>query len=244
MDSFFGRIRSGAGKVAFEAEKLRRQTALQGTISNLRKEEGGLLQQLGEAAYAAYDADQIQNEDLVLLCQKIADIQVQIREQELAVEQIKKEVFAGEAPVPQFGRLCPNGHGLVPEEHNFCQECGARPIFVEPPVPTRVSNRLCSNCQAPLPEEAQFCSECGQKVPPPPRCPSCQAPLQPEASFCAECGHRLEASAGTEAVIEPETKDAEPEQETATSPEHCPTCGQERAGTQFCTQCGYQFPAD
>jgi uncharacterized OB-fold protein len=204
MSSLVDRFRSGAGKAAFEADKLRRITAIRTNIRSLEGSYRKELSNIGQVAMSLFAAGYVAQPELADACRAAQAIQEQINVQEQEIERIQAEEYET-APMAQtqFGRICPNGHGPIPPQDNFCQKCGAQAIFVTPPtVPAQVEGAVCQNCGTRLAPGARFCAGCGKPVPvssPPPqiqsvprdRCPACGAELLPGAMFCAECGHRV-----------------------------------------------------
>lgn len=203
MSDFFNRVRSGAGKAAFEADKLRRTQAIQLKIRSLNQETEKVYTQVGRVAFTLYQQEQVGQPELKAACDRLAAVFAQIAAHEQEIERIKAEVFMDAAVAGiQYGHICPNGHGQVAPQDNFCQVCGAKAIDVPPPT-----GLACPHCHAPLQSGARFCANCGQSVPlavtatpvsnP---CPHCGAPLLPDALFCTECGHK---------VVTPEAKTEE-----------------------------------
>ncbi|MBE2221285.1 MAG: zinc ribbon domain-containing protein [Anaerolineae bacterium] len=192
MDNFFGKFRSGAGKAAFEADKLRRVTAVQNTVRSLKSNYEKGLYQVGKVAFSLHQDQQISQPALLEICERQAAVLAQITAREKEIEEIRAETFVEDMSFgqAQYGRLCPNGHGAIPPQDNYCQKCGAKAIEVPPPT-----GQQCTNCGASLAADARFCASCGQTAPSAPlpenACPSCHAPLLADALFCAECGHRV-----------------------------------------------------
>lgn len=199
MDNFMNKFRSGAEKAAFEADKLRRVTAVQGTVRSLKSDFEKEFYQVGRVAFMLHQKQQIGQPELQEACDRLMAIQSQIQAREREIEQIRAEAYETSASIGQtrYGHLCPNGHGPIPPQDSFCQKCGARAIEVPPP-----KGRQCPHCGAALAAEARFCASCGQAVAPVPfspplienQCPACGTALLPGALFCAECGHHLKAS--------------------------------------------------
>lgn len=194
MSDFFNRVRSGAGKAAFEADKLRRTQAIQLKIRSLNQETEKVYTQVGRVAYTLYQQEQVAQPELKAACDRLAAVFAQIAAHEQEVERIKAEMFVDTAVAGiQYGHICPNGHGQIAPQDYFCQVCGAKAIDVPPPT-----GLACPHCHAPLQPGARFCANCGQSVPlaaatapvsnP---CPNCGAPLLPDALFCTECGHKV-----------------------------------------------------
>jgi DNA-directed RNA polymerase subunit RPC12/RpoP len=195
MSSFFDKIRSGAGKAAFEADKLRRVTAIQATIRTHKGNFDKVLVEAGQVAFALHQTDQITQPELQKVCERLAAVQKQIREKEQEIERIRAEEYVESQ---EAGRVCPNGHGPLPAQDNFCQVCGASAVEVSPPT---TAGLACPNCGVALASGARFCSSCGQTVvlpestqpqtPQTDTCESCGAELLPDSIFCAECGHKV-----------------------------------------------------
>ena len=162
MSSLFNRVRNRAEKATFEADKLRRITAVQVNIRSLQAEFEKEVTQVGKVAFSVYQQGQITQPELLAACERIAAIYAQIQARELEIAGIKDEQFVE----GYYDRICPNGHGPIPEEHNFCQECGAAPVEAPPPVSQEEppNQPTCPRCQAPIRPGASFCSTCGQKV--------------------------------------------------------------------------------
>lgn len=205
MDNFLGRIRSGAGKAAFEADKLRRVASVQSAINGLKKEVEKAYYQVGQVAYGLYGNGRITQPELKTACDQLAALQAKIAAHEQEIAAIRAEEFVEPQTTQsqtsaQYGRVCPNGHGAIPEQDTFCQICGAKAVYVPPPAPA-VGTAVCPHCNAPLASDARFCATCGQPVPSPApvvkpasaaaTCVQCGAALLPDAIFCAECGHRV-----------------------------------------------------
>ena len=206
MSSFFDKIRSGAGKAAFEADKLRRVTAIQAAIRTHKGNFDKALVEAGQVAFALHQADQITQPELQKVCERLAAIQEQTREKEQEIERIRAEEYVESQ---EAGRVCPNGHGPLPAQDNFCQVCGAPAVEVSPPATTGLA---CPNCGMALASGARFCSSCGQTVVLPESaqpqtsqadtCESCGAELLPDSIFCAECGHKVTQSEEEAAPVE------------------------------------------
>ena len=192
MSDFLKRIRSGAEKTAFEADKVRRIQTLQLKIRPLNQEVEKIYSQVGRVAFSLYQQDLIDQPDLKAVCDQLAGVFAQISAIEREIEGIRAETFVGVAAAIQYGRICPNGHGQIPPQDNFCQHCGAQAVIVAPP-----SSSICSNCRATLQDGALFCANCGRSVPPPAAdlpsrtCVNCAAPMLPDAVFCTECGQKV-----------------------------------------------------
>jgi hypothetical protein len=193
MSTIFDRLRTGAGKAAFEADKLRRVASVQSTIKSLKEEVNKAFYQVGHVAYALYSQGKVAQPELKEVCDHLAALQAQIAGHEQEIESIRAEKYVEPAAssTSQYGRVCPNGHGPIPLPNNFCQTCGARAVDISPPAPAAAV--LCRNCHSPLPDAASFCANCGQPVAEPmadasAACRNCGAALPADSLFCSECG--------------------------------------------------------
>lgn len=192
MSSFLGRIRSGVGKAAFEADKLRRINTVQSEIKALQDEVQRALNRVGDVAYELYRAGEVDHPALQDVCLQVQRLYEQIQAYEVELESIRQEEYVEESLSAQNGRICPQGHGPIPPENNFCQECGARAVEVR--APARVNERFCQNCGQQLGAQSRFCAHCGTLAPDPVAepvpafCHECGAKLLSDAVFCSECG--------------------------------------------------------
>ena len=68
MSSFFDKVRSGAGKAAFEADKLRRVTAAQSDLRGLREEMNRAVNLIGRVAFDLHQRGQDSPPELRAAC--------------------------------------------------------------------------------------------------------------------------------------------------------------------------------
>lgn len=211
MNNFFDRMRSGAGKAAFEADKLRRVTLIQNELRGLRDDYQKAIAQAGQVAFSLYQRGQITQPELRVTCDAAAAVLARISAQEADIERIRGEQFVESAPGDAYdpaGLICPVGHGPLPVGARFCATCGQPGL-----APAAPPARRCPTCGDGLAADARFCANCGQAIalpdsrapapplpdtmqlgpaasaPPAATCPSCRAPLShPDAPFCDACG--------------------------------------------------------
>lgn len=186
MSSLVDRFKSGAGKAAFEADKLRRVQAAQSAIKPLRGEADRLYMEMGKLAYLLYTQGGISQPELRTAGERLATTQAQIAGAEAEVERIRAEEYVEplSSTTAGSGLLCPNGHGTLAGGAAFCQTCGA-PGVRPAPMPQATATMSCRHCGNALDLDARFCPTCGTPVE---RCANCNAALLPDALFCAECG--------------------------------------------------------
>lgn len=160
MPPLFDKLAKGVSKAAeqakFEAEKMRRTSALNSEIAKLKG-------QMLEAKVAIADkvlemrAAGTSFPELEPLIAPIADLEAQVaaKEQELAaVKTMQFEGGAAPAPAPE---------PATPAEP-VAPVAEAPAPAAETPQPAPVPARFCPNCGAKLGEGAKFCPDCGTKI--------------------------------------------------------------------------------
>jgi hypothetical protein len=149
MPSFLDKLKSGADKAAFEADRLVRVNQAQSTLKSIQRELETEVAATGQQVLALYDAGTLTQPELLALCPKIDELRGRIAAQEAEVERIRQEK-PPEATAPAQERM---------------PEAAVPVASMQPEVPTpAVRGRTCPNCQAPLPDDVRFCPECGSKV--------------------------------------------------------------------------------
>ncbi|MFZ1402954.1 MAG: zinc ribbon domain-containing protein [Anaerolineae bacterium] len=251
--SFIKSVRQQADRASLEADKLIRIHGEQAVISQLQRDIKTQLDALAVTTLAAYRSRGLAQPELNAICQQIEGIELQIRQREARVEQIRAERLA--APMAQIGVPCPSCRQLIPPDAAFCPLCG----FKIPKAPP--AEEICQSCGSSRPVAAQFCPTCGgRKIAQPQtiRCMGCSAELPASAVFCPDCGTRTGTSAppGSSSEPEPAALSAAPtmvatqaEAAEAAQPltKRCASCQAELPiEATFCPECGsrQQAPAE
>lgn len=249
MNTFFDKMRSGAGKAAFEADKLRRVTSAQSDLRGLRDEMNKVIVLVGRAAFDLHQRGQVGPPELRAACDAAAAVLAQINAKEAEIETIRNEQFV-EPGLPAYNPsalLCPAGHGPLPAGARFCQHCGQP--GVAPAPPPAAAGRPCPACGAPLEPDARFCFNCGQPIgvaatppappPPPPDPPRPTDPNQPPTVRLGAAGPDTAgpgasgAGASSPSAAGPGSSGPRPA---------CPSCGAPvTSDAPFCDTCGYPF---
>lgn len=265
MSSIFDRLRSGAGKAAFEADKLRRIASIQSNIRSLKEEINQAFYRAGYVAFEAYRDRAITQPDLLAVCERIAAFQEQLAAREREIETIRNEAYIEPTSDSGADRICPNGHGELPPGAQYCPVCGAQAIAAS----ASAGGAACPACGAEVAPGTHFCPKCGTPViraaeqaptepsstafeettPAPPLrtsvvCAACGTVLAPNAPFCPNC----DAPAPTSEPRSVKLGDAEPvcPEEFSSPPSEFPEPAQTSSTKvpKRCPECGFDLVSE
>jgi hypothetical protein len=124
MPGIFDKIKSGADKAAFEADRLRRVTQAQGALNKLKGELSTHITAIGTRVVELRDSGSPAQPELEDLFQQLDGLRQQVADQQAEVERIRQEK-APEAPAAApapAGQTCPNCHAEVAAGVKFCPE--------------------------------------------------------------------------------------------------------------------------
>jgi hypothetical protein len=135
--SFFDKVKSGAGKVAFEADKVADAKKVEMDIGGLRKQINEIYTTLGEMSYRRYVATNQETPEFLEVCQRILAVEQKITSKQEELKQINARIWqapqqqqqsqAPPPPTPQQGsKFCPNCGTSVSDTTKFCSNCGAK----------------------------------------------------------------------------------------------------------------------
>jgi hypothetical protein len=142
MSDFFGKLKSGAGKVAFEAEKMNRLNHAKGDLEKIK----GLIQaqynKLGEMYYTQRSTVGVSGPAYDEICQAIVDLEHQVECKNDDIQRINAENYLQPgtqppaqpvAPPVQYAsapaataKFCPNCGKEIPAAVKFCPDCGTK----------------------------------------------------------------------------------------------------------------------
>jgi len=125
MSDILGRIRSGAGKVAKEADKAVDIKRIELQISSINKQLEEEYQKLGQIVYDNNLLGPEESEASSMLA-KISDLKQQIMDKEKEISDIKDQTEVSAPAAAASGK-------------KFCSECGAQ---------NDANNKFCSSCGA------------------------------------------------------------------------------------------------
>jgi len=159
MSDFFGKLKSGAGKVAFEADKMSRVNRAQGELSKLKGQIDDHFKKLGELVYHQYQNQDAESPDMAEICQAVTALEQQVSIKNEEIKRINAETFA------------PQGAAPTAPAAAVSQAATETPAAVEP-VSSETSpqaasapkDKFCRNCGTEIPAGVKFCPDCGTKL--------------------------------------------------------------------------------
>jgi hypothetical protein len=171
MSGFLSKVKRGAGKVAFEADKVADVKRLQFDIMQLRRQMESLYTRVGEMAHHRYISKGQDSPEFIEECEKILRLEQQIGEKEEEIKRVnartyQPQVEAPPAPAPYtpevqqpaaVAQVTPTPYTL---EAQVQQPSTTQ---VAPPISTQ-QVKFCTNCGKPLEALSRFCPECGVKT--------------------------------------------------------------------------------
>jgi hypothetical protein len=157
MSDFFGKLKSGAGKVAFEADKMNRLNRAKGDLEKSKNQIQAQYMKLGEMYYNQRATVGVAGPSYDEICQSIADLERQVEFKNDEIQRINAEIFATQGTQP----LSPPAAGpaQVPTSPAPVQ-------YTSPsvPAPAAATTKLCSNCGKEMLMTVKFCPDCGTQV--------------------------------------------------------------------------------
>lgn len=153
MNNFFGKLKDGAEKVAFEAEKLNKITRAKFDLENVKNQIQTQYLKLGEMYYTQRATAGVSGQAYDEICQAIADLEHQVQSKNEEIQRLNTETYVSEVtqmtPPPVSGSTTPNApQNAIPST----------------PPPTAGTTKFCSNCGKEIPVTVKFCPECGKNV--------------------------------------------------------------------------------
>ncbi len=150
MSDFFGKLKSGAEKVAFEADKLNRMNKAKGELEKAKGQLQAEYAKLGEMYFSNRLTGQLSGEEYDQACQAIDELVKQVEAKNAEVQKIEAETYGASAAQPVTAPAQP--------------QPAATPVQATP-APAQVrTTKFCPNCGTEIPIETKFCTNCGSKV--------------------------------------------------------------------------------
>jgi septal ring factor EnvC (AmiA/AmiB activator) len=151
MPGFLDKLKSGADKAAFEADRMLRLNQAQSALKQVQRDLETELAALGQQVMELYDAGNLTQPELAAMMPKIDAARQKITAQEAEVERIRQEKG-------------PEAGAQAPAQPSAPVQASAMPSPPPQPVTPVAQGRTCANCGSPLPEDVRFCPECGARV--------------------------------------------------------------------------------
>ncbi len=158
MSDFFGKLKSGANKVAFEADKMTRLNRAKGELEKVKSQIQAQYAKLGEMYYTQHESTGVTGPGYDEICQAIQGLEQQLQAKNEEIQHINAEVFA----VP----------GAQPAAQPAAAVVQAAPVTTPTPGPAQAApqaapaaaTKYCPNCGTQLAMDIKFCTNCGTKV--------------------------------------------------------------------------------
>lgn len=153
MSDFFGKLKSGAEKVAFEAEKMTRLNRARGELEKITGQIQAQFVKLGELYFSQWATTGVSGPAFDEICTAIEELEGQARLKSEEVQRIDGESYGQyevEAAAPQAQTTIPP----APAE--------ATPTPVATPAPA--ATKFCPNCGKKNQAAAKFCTDCGTSL--------------------------------------------------------------------------------
>lgn len=159
-------MKQGAGKLAFEADRMMRVKKEEAAIEEARKQIAAVTANIGAVALSLFRSGSLDEPQVASLVTQIDEIEATIAQHQAAVEQIKAEVAPGaEGEVAPAATL--EAEPAQPPLEPMQRAPAAAPV-VEQAAPTaetaQPAARKCPNCGADAPATGSFCPECGARL--------------------------------------------------------------------------------
>lgn len=161
MSDFFGKLKSGAGKVAFDADKMNRVNKAKGEIGKFKQQIEALYLKLGEITYRQFANPGEAAPDISEICQNITELGRQIELKNADIVRINAEQYAPQgapAPVP------PVAQPASPVQTTPAPVTPA-PTPAAAPAVAAAQTKFCPNCGKEMALAVKFCPDCGTKMP-------------------------------------------------------------------------------
>jgi len=178
MDSFMGKLKSGANKVAFEAEKVARLNRAKNELEQLKNQVKAQYTKLGELYYQKRSSG-VTGPEFDTLCQAVVDLEQQIKAKDEEIQKITAETFESQAgtasqvqaPVTSGGATSvplAASAPVAPPPTPTVQAAQAVQAASSSGLPSQVNaaapTKVCPSCGKEIPAAVKFCPECGKSV--------------------------------------------------------------------------------
>lgn len=123
MDDFLGKLKSGADKLAFEAEKLGKQAEAKADVESLRFSLQSKYAELGRLVYQQRSGGAASEPAVDALCKEIGEMEAKVAARNEELKAISNEAYA--EPAAAAAKFCASCGKELTKEAKFCPNCGA-----------------------------------------------------------------------------------------------------------------------
>jgi hypothetical protein len=155
MSDFFGKLKSSAGKVAFEADKMTRLNRAKGDLDKIKSQIQAQYMKLGEMYYTQRATTGVTGSAYDEICQAIVDLETQAGTMNEELQRINAEAYAPQMTQPAAQ---PAAGSVQPPPPTASTQ------YTPPMAPAAAKTKFCPNCGTQMPVETKFCPNCGTKV--------------------------------------------------------------------------------
>lgn len=191
MSDFFGKLKSGAGKVAFEADKMSRLSKAQGELNQIKKQIEADYIKLGEMYYRQFFNQATGTASVPVrvesafseICQHVFQMEQQLTWKNEELQRISAETYN-----PQGGASAQHTQSAPVQQAPVTQP---EPVVPPEPSPVVTPPPPLENFSAVETPQAQVPFEPETPAPTTRFCPNCGKEQSVNIKFCTECGTRL-----------------------------------------------------
>jgi hypothetical protein len=180
MSDLFRKLRCGAGKVAFEADKQARLFRVQGEQNQLKHQLEVSFTRIGEIAYQQYQDKVCETDTYLSYISEVSKLLDAINEKRQEAVQIQAEIYKPEVETNLEKRGL-SGSELEIESLEYIEPIGEvhndvraetvqditgtqMPAKPESTQTNSLNRKSCSSCHQAIPEHAKFCPKCGKRT--------------------------------------------------------------------------------
>ena len=126
MSNIFGKLRSGATRTAWEANKIARVRKVEGEVAQLRKQIDTFQERLGEVTYLNHIHDEPQGQDALDYIEKLKELEAELSAKQEEISAIQAETYETATANAPGEIKCPNCGQMNPDNTKFCSGCGTK----------------------------------------------------------------------------------------------------------------------
>jgi hypothetical protein len=157
MSDFFGKLKSGAGKAAFDIEKMNRLNRAKGELDKIKNQIQVQYLKLGEMYYTQRATTGVSGPAYDEICQAVMTLEQQVQAKNDDIQRINAEIYTPQGTQP----------AAQPVPAPVQPPPAPAPTQSTPPptaAPAAATTKFCPNCGREMAVETKFCPDCGTKV--------------------------------------------------------------------------------